>query len=171
MYDFSYINGILSFTFRNILDTNGLLGEQVTPNTSWHWNSHPNYFIKNWLSAFKMFQPPSFPSLPDALFCFTSIPNALFELFVLCFYCIPLIVSHCLQSFLFWGSTLRNTCHPASLLEFPITLLSRAHPAASIDFLSLSPAPCSFLSPLMLTPSAPSCSICHLPRFFLSCRQ
>lgn len=82
--------------------------------------------------------------------------------FYLCFYFIPLIVSHCLQCFLIVFVHLKPTV-PASLLGLPISLLRKAHPAASKDFLSLSPSSRSFLSPLMLIPSVPSCSICHLP--------
>ena len=136
-----------------------------------YWSGVPLPSLADSLFSFKTCLNICLSHLFQTLYCFNFYPKCSLRTFCLCFYLMPLIVSHCLQFLLVLFWTLRANCSPASLLEFSISPLSGAHPAASRDFLSLSSHLLQVSLSFTLTPSAPSYSICHLPHFSLICKQ
>ena len=121
---------------------------------------HPNYFPLTQvdsLFSFKIYLNIYLSLLFQTLFtALTSIPNVLFERFVCDFILCPSSSPTASNSSYFFFGHFRANCSPASLLEFSISPLSGAHPAASIEFLSLSSSLLQVSLSFTLTPSAPS---------------
>ena len=118
--------------------------------------------FSGWFTIFteNMFEYLLVPSLPDTLYCFNFYPKCSLWTFCLCFYFMPLIVSHCLQFFLvfFWtlGPTvplllcLSSPSLPSVELPLLLSETSWVSPPPSCRF----PSPSRWLPLLLLIPFA-----------------